>query len=420
MTGSPEAILRSHATIRVVDAANGASANWRFQLILTAKGEPRSVLANAITALRFAPEWVGVLAYDSFALTTMSLAPAPWETGRNRPHAPRPWTARDDVLAANWLQHQRILVGHEIAQVAAEIVAQDNTFHPIRDYLDGLEWDGQPRAGLWLPRYLGAERTAYIDAVGESFLISAVARVKQPGCKADQMIVLEGGQGVGKSTTLRILGGPWFSDELADVGSKDAAMQVRAAWMLEMSELDALGRREVATIKAFLSRSTDRFRPPYGRRVMEAPRQSVFAGTTNSDSYLRDETGGRRFWPVRVQRADIDALTRDRDQLWAEAVSLYRSGRRWWFEDEGLLHQAAREQEARYSGDPWDDLIRSFVEHRSTVTVGDILETLLHIERARWGQADQNRVARILRSLGFDRKQRRDASGRYYEYHRWE
>jgi predicted P-loop ATPase len=154
--------------------------------------------------------------------------------------------------------------------------------------------------------------------------------------------------------------------------------------------------------------------------VVEVPRQSVFAGTTNSDSYLRDETGGRRFWPVRVRRVDTDGLERDRDQLWAEAVALYRAGERWCLEDQGLISEATREQEARYSGDPWDDLIRRFVESRASVTIGEILENVLHIDKARWTQAEQNRAARSLRSLGFERKQKRDSNGRYYEYCRKE
>ena len=318
------------------------------------------------------------------------------------------------------LQHQGVLIGHDTAQIAVEAVAHDHEFHPIRDYLAGRKWDGQQRVGRWLSTYMGADDLPYTRAVGQAFLVSAVARVLQPGCKSDQLIVLEGGQGIGKSTSLRIFGGPWFSDELADVGSKDAAMQVRSAWILEMSELDALGRREVATVKAFLSRSTDRFRPPYGRRVVEVPRQSVFAGTTNSDSYLRDETGGRRFWPVGVRRADTEGLERDRDQLWAEAVALYRAGERWWLEDESLIKDATHEQEARYSGDPWDDLIRRFIQGRASVTIGEILENVLHIDKARWTQAEQNRAARSLRSLDFERKQKRDGNDRYYEYCRRE
>jgi predicted P-loop ATPase len=418
MISSPDAIIRKHATLRAIDGEVGSDSDWRSHLLLKQNGDARSILANVIMALRLAPEWSGVLGYDAFGLAAVALREPPWGTGRNSAHGAVPWTARDDVLAANWLQHNGIMVGHELAQVAVELVAQDNKFHPIRDYLDGLQWDGQPRVGHWLSSYVGAHPTAYVSAVGEKFLISAVARVQKPGCKADQMLVLEGSQGVGKSTTLSILGGQWFSDELADVGSKDAAMQVRAAWILEVSELDALGRREVATIKAFISRSTDRFRPPYGRRVIEAPRQSVFAGSTNADSYLRDETGGRRFWPVRIHQIDRDALEKDRDQLWAEAAYLYRSGLRWWLDERVLIQDAAREQEARYSGDPWDELIRTFVESRSSVTVGEVLELLLHIDRGKWTQADQNRVARVLRSLGFERKHKRDASGRYYEYRR--
>jgi predicted P-loop ATPase len=417
MNESPEGIIGRHAKVRLIEVASEPGPEWLSELILKRNGEPKVVLTNAARALRLAPEWSGVLGFDSFAQSTTATSAPPWEKGRNS-FAPRPWTSHDDLLTAEWLQQHGVLVGHEVAHLAVELVAQEHTFHPIRDYLGALQWDGQPRTRRWLTSYLGADASPYVEAVGESFLVSAVARVQRPGCKADHMMVLEGGQGVGKSTTLQILGGPWFSDELGDVGGKDAAMQLRVAWILEMSELDAFGRREVTTIKAFLSRSTDRYRPPYGRRVIEAPRQSVFAGSTNADSYLRDETGGRRFWPVRVQRADLDALRRDRDQLWAEAVHLFRSNRTWWLNDPTLVREAQREQEARYTGDPWDEVIRNYVGDRSAITIHEVLGDALHIEKAKWAPAEQTRVARSLRTLGFERKQKREGGERQYEYRR--
>jgi predicted P-loop ATPase len=153
-----------------------------------------------------------------------------------------------------------------------------------------------------------------------------------------------------------------FTDELADLGSKDAAMQTRGVWIIELSELDSLSHSDVARIKAFMSRTTDRFRPPYGMRLVESPRQCVFAGTVNHGTYLRDETGGRRFWPVACGQIDVDALARDRDQLWAEAKTRFESGAVWWLETADLVRMASDQQIERYEGDPWEEVIAPWLE----------------------------------------------------------
>jgi predicted P-loop ATPase len=210
--------------------------------------------------------------------------------------------------------------------------------------------------------------------VGARWLISAVARVFRPGAKADCCLILEGPQGIRKSTALRTIAGEYFTDELADLGSKDAAMQTRGVWIIELSELDNLGHAEVARIKAFISRTTDRFRPPYGMRLVESPGQCLFAGTVNHGAYLRDETGGRRFWPVVCGRIDVDALARDPDQLWAEAKVRFESGSVWWLETPDLVQLAADQQEARYEGDPWEEVIGPWLECRESASVSEILQ----------------------------------------------
>ena len=217
-----------------------------------------------------------------------------------------------------------------------------------------------PSASSNSPRLTSARgRRPYHRAVSRSLLISAVARVFEPGCKADHVPVLEGPQGGGKSTSIGVLFSPWFSDDLAELGTKDAAMQVRAAWGVEISELAAMTRGEIEKVKAFISRSTDIFRPPFGKRVVSVPRQSIFIGSTNSDKYIRDETGGRRFWPIACGSIDIDALDRDRDQLWAEAVQLYYAGVQWWLNDAETVHATA-EQEARRVEDAWEPVIEAW------------------------------------------------------------
>jgi predicted P-loop ATPase len=388
------------------------SSKWR-QLIANKQEIPKAILANAITAFRLAPEWQSVLSYDTFALATQVRHAPPWEgTGPTE----RAWSPLDDVLAANWLQHNGITVGLDTTQMAVEAVAQDACYHPIRDYLNGLNWDGEARIATWLSTYLGVERSPYSEAVGARFLIGAVARVMKPGCKADCMLVIEGPQGAGKSQAMQRLCGQWFSDELSELGSKDASLQLSGAWIFELSELDAMQRADIAKVKAFLSRTTDRFRPPYGRRVIEAPRQCVFVGTTNSDNYLRDETGARRFWPVKATTISLDAIECDRDQLWAEATKLFRAGRPWWIDDPSIAVAAKDAQDERYLGDPWDDEIRHFAKGLPYVTVEQILADLLHVEKSKWTQPDKNRIARSLKAMQFERYQARTGDKRQWRY----
>ena len=282
---------------------------WRTNLILTGTGTPKPLLANAITALREAPAWQGVLAYDQFAVETILNDVPPWDAMTTVPWVPRAWSTHDDLLTAEWLQRNGISVNAATAAQAVEAVAWDRSFHPVIDYLSSLHHDGVPRSGIWLSTCLGAERTPYNEAVGRAMLIAAVARIYDPGCKVDTVPIFEGAQGARKSTAVKALFDPWFSDELADLGSKDAAMQTRGVWGIEVSELDAMSRMEVSRIKSFITRTTDRFRPPYGSRIIESPRSCVFWGTTNSDGYLKDETGGRRFWPIKIGKINVDLLS---------------------------------------------------------------------------------------------------------------
>lgn len=249
-------------------------------------------------------------------------------------------------------------------------------------------------------------------------MIAAVARIMTPGCKADSILVLEGPQGAGKSSALRILADPWFTDEIAEFGSKDAAEQTSGVWLIEVSELEGMGRADVNKVKAFASRSTDRYRPAYGRRPKEFPRQCVMAGTCNLSDYLRDETGNRRFWPVRCGAIDLEGLGNVRDQLWMEAVVAFKSGESWWLDDPGVVATAAMETAQRYHTDPWDEPIRAVLEGKIEaakeprlgetpkaveVSVAGLL-TWLGVVQDRQDQGHANRVARSLRAAGWGRR----------------
>jgi predicted P-loop ATPase len=392
---------------------------WRLLLILTPTKSPRSILANAIIALREAAAWKGVLAYNEFRRETVIESHPPWDAKVSN-WVSRAWTDHDDLLATDWLQKAGITVQSKITAQAVEVVARDKSFHPVRDYLSGLQYDGIPRLDTWLSTCWGAERTPYTATIGRAMLIAAVARIFEPGCKVDTVPIFESDQGKMKSTAIKALFDPWFTDELADLGSKDAAMQTRGVWGIEVSELDSMARTDVSRIKAFITRTTDRFRPPYGSRLVESPRSCVFWGTTNSDAYLKDETGGRRFWPVKSGKINIVLIREICDQLWAEAVVLYDAGEDWWITKKETLADAERHQRDRYVGDPWEEAINNYMDLRSEVTIDEVLRNALHLEIGRCGQPELNRVARCLTLLGYRRVQVRTGdrtdNKRVYKY----
>ncbi len=364
------------------------------------------------------------------------MRPLPWEAATDK--VSRVWSDADDVRCAEWLQRREINVPPAIVSRSVGAVARDICVHPVRDYLTSLRWDGTARIETWTTAYLGAADTPLNRAFGSRWMISAVARIMRPGIKADHMLILEGPQGAKKSSALKVLAGEeWFTDELAEIGSKDAAQQMRGTWIIEIAELDAISRAEVSRIKAFLTRTIDRYRPPYERYVIAVPRQCVFAGSVNPDTYLRDETGNRRFWPIRCGAINLDALQSNRGQLWAEAVARYREGAVWWLNEPELIGLAKGEQEQRYQGDAWDTRIdRWLAFDRKRVnrgygnfddwheeeteranpladtSVGEILEGALGIEAARWTRVDQLRVTAYLKARNWQRYQARVGSGR--------
>lgn len=391
--------------------------DWTKDLQRYGSGAPHASLANACTLLRGAPELQMMLAYDEFAGRTMLVSVPPWDFDPQS-FSLRPWCQHDDLLATEYIQRAGITVKPTTTSQAVELVARERPYHPVKEYLENSEWDGKPRLRTMFAAYFGAVDDSYVANVGSSFMIGAVARVLNPGCKHDHVPIIEGPQGIGKSKALKILFGSFFCDEIGDLGSKDAAMQLSGVWGFELAELDAYSRADAGRIKAWISRTVDRFRPPYGTRVIELPRSCIFVGSTNGDNYLKDETGNRRFWPVKATRIDTAGLTRDRDQLWAEAYRLYIGGAPWWIIKPEIVEQARLEQRDRLIDDPWWDVISAYIETRTSVSVAEVLTEAICIDRSRQGQVEQNRVARCLKAHGWLRGQVRSAGKQTWRYRR--
>jgi predicted P-loop ATPase len=286
----------------------------------------------------------------------------------------------------------------------------ENRFDPINDYFDSLEWDGVERVSEWLSTYLGAENTELTRAIGKIALVAQVRRAKEPGCKFDQIIVLEGEEGVEKSTALLTLAGGAenFSDQtILGQGDKEQQELLRGVWVYEIADLSNIRKAEVEHVKAFASRTHDRARPAYGKVRVDLPRRGVIWATTNNSEYLKSQTGNRRFWPIPVavlRPIDIDSLARDRDQLFAEACALEAAGTSIVLHKE-LWGAAAKEQEERREADPWEDILRSVrgidCDGEERILSQRLLVEHLSIPRERQKHADLLRVGTAMRRLGW-------------------
>jgi hypothetical protein len=347
-------------------AGNPKPIGWLAKVQCDSQKEPRPNLFNVMLALREDPRVSGLFAYDEMLRAPILLAPIFPAEGAL--FAARPVRDDDVGFLQELLQNSGLQkIGKDVVHQGVDMRARERSFHPVLDYLNSLAWDGEQRAGAWIVSHVGAEDTPYNRKIGEMFLVMMVARILLPGCKADYMLVLEGPQGTLKSTACQILAGQWFSDSLPDIRSagKDVAQHLNGKWLIEVAEMSALDRTEAAALKSFITRTTERYRPSYGRKKVIEPRQNVFVGTTNKSTYLRDETGGRRFWPVKVGFINVEALERDRDQLLAEAVQLYRAGIKWWPDAEFERTHIAPEQDARFEGDAWEEAILEYLGERA-------------------------------------------------------
>jgi predicted P-loop ATPase len=410
---------------RMWKKAKGPSGPAIAGLLTSSTGAPLSNVANIIKLLTADAALQGRIAFNEFSQRMIARCPLPWDDGTEL----RDWTDTDDIELAAYIQAEGLNVATETVRQGVSAFAARNKFHPVVEYLGGLNWDSTSRIERWTIDHLGTSDCRYNREVGGRWLIGAVARVMKPGCKMDTALILEGPQNLGKSSALRILAvnSEWFTDHMPELGHKDSLEQLQGVWIIELAELDAMRRPEVSRVKSFMSAAVDRFRPSYGRRAVTFPRQCIFGGTVNPQEeagYLKDSTGNRRFWPIECTSINLDSLASVRDQLWAEAVVAYHRGDPWWLNPQEQDELAAEEQEARRHEDEWEAPVERWIwatreymrgedggpdgfewHPRSApltvTTVAEVLEELFGLQPALHDTLKQKRTGQALRLIGF-------------------
>lgn len=320
------------------------------------------------------------------------------------------WSDDDTVNFKSWLSREkRFDVQKNLINDSVLAVSHNYPTHPVRDYLDSLKWDGTLRLEKWLIDYAGADNTPYIRDISKKTLLQAVKRIYRPGCKADHMLILEGKQGVGKSTLVNILGGEYYADVHIDPHSKDTVDALRGRWIVEISELEVFRRSDSNSLKAFISRQTDVVRPAYASKSIEIDRQFIFIGTTNLDAmgqYFLD-SANRRYWPVEIKQVDFAGIQAARDQLFAEAADRVLSGDDVFITDPEVLKEAERVQASRRISDAWLPMIEEYIrEYKfSFITIKDIWKYCLKGPEHSIKANDQKRIAQCLIDLDYEKKQ---------------
>lgn len=377
--------------------------------------------ANLALILAGDPRLQGIVRRNEFAASIALSRPMPSLAG-HRPAPgpyPRDMTEEDTITLLAYCQKVWSRAFRRATVTESLLIAADEyRFHPVREWLDSLKWDGTPRLDDWLHSVFDCTSDAYHKAVGKNVLIAAVRRIRRPGCKFDYVMILEGPQGVRKSTALQTLfGEAWVTDDLhRDLTSKDAPIGMAGKWCIELAEIAHFLRTTPETLKAFISRAVDHYRPPWGSVARDVPRQSIMIGTTNSDDYLTDVSGNRRIWPVKcllgpgfeMQFADLDWLKGNREQLWAEAAAREAAGEATWLVDDDTATRAATEQAARMGGDPWREAVLAYADMAAgPVQIPHILDETLKVPIGNQTKPMEMRVAAILRAEGWVRRQQR-------------
>jgi len=365
----------------------------RLGVVCTGQGNPVLNINNLNRIFSGLPIFKGAIWFDEFHrkyFTTL------W-TGQ-----PREWRNIDDLKLTNFLQlHFGLLrLSDDIVNKAIQVFAHQDVRNEPKDWMESLVWDGTPRIETFLIDCAGAIDNEYTRSTSRNFWTSMVARVYHPGCKVDNMIILEGAQGKRKSTLLATIGGAWHTESTEEIGSKDFFQSLNGKLIVEFADLSSWSKSDVDILKKTITCRVDRYRVSYGRAAEDHPRTSIFAGTTNESIYLRDDTGARRFWPIKTTDIDIERARELRDQLFAEAVQAYKNGGSWW----EMPDSAFEEQELRRVVDEWEHVIADYLLHKTETTVKDVATEALKIDVGKLDKTTQMRIARILKVLGWERE----------------
>jgi predicted P-loop ATPase len=368
---------------------------------------------NAILAVSYADQIGGGIVLDEFNNRETVVKPLPWD--RAGAFEVRPVNNDDITQTRAWLELKGLKMNKNTVLDAIKVAAGNHRFNPARDYLDGLVWDGRPRLDDWIITYLGAtaQPAEYVRRVAACWLIAAVKRIYEPGAPFHHMLVLEGGQAAGKSTSLRTLATfgtdkpvEYFSDRITfdHIDRKEFAEFAAGHVILEFQELSGMGKKDRNKIKQWITQTADEYKRPYDAVTTIYPRQFVLAGTTNESQWLTDPTGDRRFWPVRVSdKINTDGLMTDRHQIWAEAVHRYKAKELWYIKNDDPVYKLMQtEQSVRYMGDPWEDIILEGIEMRQNVTVDEVFTEILNVPKERWDRTGRSRICDTLTKNGWE------------------
>ena len=379
---------------------DGALSDWTMRFDMNKNG-PRSTFKNACLILQNHEQDKILFARNGFSGDDVYFSNTPWGGEESEK------ITDDDMIKIKDFCVRKYAVEFPVKTLSEAITSTSlkHWFHPVREYLDGLEWDGVERLSSWLHVYAGATGPKeYIEAVATKFICAMVARIYNPGCKFDHVLILEGKQGVGKSTLAKTLASEaWFTDAYIDMKNKDSQMLIKSKWVVELGELSIIGKVGTEELKQFICQQIDEFRAPYGYRVNEYPRQCVFVGTTNQEDYLKDTTGNRRFWPVKTSgNIKLDELEAIRGQLFAEAKCALDFGEKLFLEGIALT-QAETEQKTRIEVDELETVILNEMEKGLAKEDNFTLAELGRVLNIKMDLVNQRRMGKVLRGMGYER-----------------
>lgn len=368
-------------------------------------GSPTVNEETVVAVCQTTKTWTGKVWFDGFFNSILMCD----ENGNHRE-----WGQKDTSGMLYYLQHNLSLSAMTEATVVKGVLmyAHMHDRNELVDWVEGLKWDGVERCSDFLVDVFECDRNEYTTAASRNFWVSMIARVKRPGCQVDNMLIVEGDQGIRKTTALRAIGGKWFAEISETVGTADFLQTLHGKLLVELGELSAFSKAESAHIKSMLTRTYDRFRPPYARAPSDFPRQCIFVGTTNKKRYLRDNTGNRRFWPIEARAVNVDYIVQQRDQLFAEALSRFSRGEKWYEMPTELTNAA---QEGRREVDAWEEVMSNYLINKTETTMVEIASEALKMETSRMDSMAMRRICEILQLFGWKSENMRGSR----KYVRW-